>query len=72
MVDARHDLAKHFAEPEEVFVFRSAAELRELVERALRDPVWAERAAAAARKRAIKEHTYMHRMERLLGIVRRR
>ena len=70
VVDARHDLSKHFASPDEVLVFRSASELRELVERALRDPLWAERAAAAARQRAIKEHTYMHRMERLLGFVR--
>lgn len=71
VVDARHDLAKHFAEPEEILVFRSPAELRELVERALRDPVWSERAAAAGRARALKEHTYMHRLERLLGVVRR-
>lgn len=72
VVDGRHDLPRHFAEADEVFTFRSRAELRELVERALRDPVWAERAAAAARARAIREHTYMHRMERLLGVVRRR
>ena len=72
VVDSRHDLTKHFADPDEVLVFRSPGELRNLVERALRDPVWAERAAAAARARAMKEHTYMHRMERLLGVVRRR
>lgn len=71
VVDVRRDLPKHFDALNEVLVFQSASELRDLVRDALDDSVRAERAAAAARVRALKEHTYMHRMERLLGVVRR-
>jgi spore maturation protein CgeB len=70
VVDFRGDLAGHFTDREEVLVYRSMEEMRALVEAALQDPVAAEAVAKAGRDRLLREHTYMHRLKRLLEVVR--
>ena len=63
LVDAKADIARSFVPDEEVVLFRSSAELRD---RAL--DLLAERAeiAARARARALREHTWRHRLEILI------
>lgn len=70
VVDFRGDLARHFEDRREVLVYRSVEELRAMVEAALQDPAAAGVAAQAARERMLREHTYMHRLRDLLGVVR--
>lgn len=70
VVDARGDLPRHFTEGTEMLVFRSPEELRELVKRALDDNGRRERVASAARERALRDHTYMHRIGELLRAVK--
>ncbi len=70
VVDFRGDLAQHFTDREELLVYRSVEEMRALVEAALQDPTAAEAVAKAGRERLLGEHTYMHRLKRLLEVVR--
>jgi len=69
VVDDRADLHGAFTEGEEVRVFRSAHELREHVQALLHDLPGAEAMGEAARRRAIAEHTYMHRLRQLVRAV---
>ncbi|HUF35755.1 MAG TPA: glycosyltransferase [Gemmatimonadales bacterium] len=69
VVEDRPDLHAHFREGSEVLVARTTAELKTMVREALQDRPWAEQVAAGARQRALREHTYMHRMRALLGAV---
>ena len=69
VVEDRPDLHLHFREGSEVLVARTTAELKSLVREALQDRVWAEEVASRARQRALAEHTYMHRMRAMLGVV---
>lgn len=71
VVDARGDLNRHFRDREEVLVYKDPAELRTLVKMALENHTAAGQVAEAARRRALGEHTYMHRMRDMLGIVSR-
>ena len=66
VVDLRMDLPRHFDDNAELLVFHSAEELKGLVKRALQDNAYRERFAAAGRQRALREHTYMHRIRELL------
>lgn len=66
VVDDRADLPSLFVEGEEVEVFRDPAELKPLVRELLHDSDRAARLAAAARARALAEHAYVHRVQRLL------
>ncbi len=62
----RGDLPQLFEPFREVLVYEDAAGLRKLVSDALQAPAAAEQLAAAARQRALTEHTHMHRMRALL------
>jgi spore maturation protein CgeB len=66
----RGDLARHFTPFAEVLVYEDAAGLRTLVKDALHAPAAAEQLAAGARRRALTEHTHMHRMRTVLDIAR--
>jgi spore maturation protein CgeB len=66
VVDERADLPPLFVEGEEVAVFDGPEALRGLVRDLLQDPPGAERLAQAARRRALAEHTYVHRLHLLL------
>ncbi len=66
----RGDLPRHFAPFAEVLVYQDAAGLRTLVKDAIHAPAAAEQLAAAARRRALAEHTHMHRMRVVLDMAR--
>jgi hypothetical protein len=63
------DLALHFIPDREVMVGRDERELKELVRGSLHDGTAAEAVAAAGRRRALTEHTLMHRLAVLLQVV---
>jgi len=67
VVDYRLDLDRWFRPDDEVLVFDTPADLKRTVENALQDLAAAERIAGAGRERLLAEHTYMHRMERILA-----
>lgn len=66
--DAKADIARNFEEGSEIAVFRSSAELRTRALELLAAP--AERIAMAerARNRALREHTWRHRLDELLTV----
>jgi spore maturation protein CgeB len=69
VADECADLTLHFTPGREVLVGRDEHELKELVRAALHDQPTAEAIAAAGRRRALSEHTLMHRMAVLLQVV---
>ena len=69
VTDESADLTLHFTPGREVLVGRDERELKELVRAALHDVPAAEAVAAAGRRRALAEHTLMHRMAVLLQVV---
>lgn len=69
VVDDRADLHGAFTEGEELRVFRTAGELREQVGGLLQDLPAAEAMGEAARRHAMREHTYMHRLRHLVRAV---
>lgn len=69
VVDDRADLHDCFTAGEEIRVFRSAQELRGHVEELLHDLPAAEAMGDSARRRAMREHTYMHRLRHLVRTV---
>lgn len=71
VVDHRGDLDQHFTDRKEILAYRSVEEMRALVEAALQDPSAADTVARAGRERLLREHTYMHRLKRLLDTVRK-
>lgn len=58
----RADVDVHFEPGREVLVFTDGDELAEHAERVIREPVWARSIAEAGRRRALAEHTLVHRM----------
>ena len=71
LCDAKADLSHHFREGEEIVLFRTLEELGAAARRLLEAPE--ERAAIAgrARTRALREHTWRHRLEELLTVALR-
>lgn len=69
VVDARADLARHFEDGSEVLVYTTAEQLKGQVKRAVQEDKYRERLAANSRQRALRQHTYMHRMTELLQAV---
>jgi spore maturation protein CgeB len=69
VVDARPDLPRHFEDGSEVLVYSSPEQLKGQVKRAIQEDKYRERLSAAARQRALQQHTYMHRMHELLRAV---
>jgi len=70
VVDNRADLPLAFDTGRELLTFGTGSELRQLVQGLIQDPTTAERVAQAGRRRALAEHTYMHRLGAILGAVR--
>jgi hypothetical protein len=66
VAEACADLPLHFEPGTEVLVFHDERELKPLVRETLHDPAAADQRANAARRRALGEHTLMHRMVALL------
>jgi spore maturation protein CgeB len=69
VVDARPDLPQHFEEGTEVLIYNTPEELKGQVKRAVQEDKYRERLAGNARQRALRHHTYMHRMADLIGVV---
>jgi spore maturation protein CgeB len=69
VVDGRPDLAQHFEEGSEVLLYNTADELKGQVKRAVQEDKYRERLAGNARQRALRNHTYMHRMAEMLKAV---
>lgn len=69
VVDQRADLARHFEEGSEVLTYTTAEELKGQVKRAIQEDKYRDRLSANARQRALRNHTYMHRMTELLKTV---
>lgn len=69
VVDNRTDLAQHFEDGSEVLLYTSAEELKGQVKRAVQEDKYRERLAGNARQRALRNHTYMHRMAEMLKAV---
>jgi hypothetical protein len=57
-------------EPErEVMVYTGIEDLRETLMRARQDTAWVNAIAAAGHRRVLQEHTYRHRMEKVLEVI---
>ena len=66
LCDAKADLARNFALGTEVVAFGDIRELRARAEELMADPAGCAAIAARARARALREHTWRHRLEALL------
>ncbi len=62
-------LSDYFKIGAEIFTFRNKAECLRQVRRLLNDPVLCENARKKARDRAIREHTWEHRLQVLLEVI---
>jgi spore maturation protein CgeB len=69
--DAKADIARHFTPGQEIVLYRSIAELRARARELLADEPGRRSLAAAARERALREHTWRHRLEELLTVTLR-
>ena len=69
--DAKADIARHFAPDREILLYHNVAELKERARALLADEPWRRGLAAAARERALREHTWRHRLEELLTVTLR-
>jgi spore maturation protein CgeB len=69
--DAKADIARHFTPEREIVLYRSVEELRERARALLGDEPARRSLAAAARERALREHTWRHRLEELLTVTLR-
>jgi len=68
-VDESADLRRHFTPETEVLFYRGERELKELVRLMLESPKDTAAVAEVARRRALSEHTLMHRLTALLHDV---
>lgn len=66
LVEERPGLAEYFEPGREIATYREPAEIGEALARLLAVPATASRMAERARDRALAEHRYQHRIERLL------
>ena len=66
LCDAKADLVRNFEVGNEVVSFRDVRELRARVEELLADPARRASLSGRARARALREHTWRHRLEALL------
>jgi len=70
LTDRREQLAQLFEPGREVIVYDTPQDIAELVERYLRDDQARERISLAARARILAGHTYEHRLDGLLSVMR--
>ena len=71
LCDAKGDIPRHFTPDKEIVLYRSVAELRERATSLLQDEQRRRALAQAARERALREHTWAHRLEELLTVTLR-
>jgi len=71
LADAKQDIARHFTPGREIVLYHSVPELRDRARELLADRELQRSLAGAARERALREHTWAHRMEELLSVALR-
>ena len=71
LTDWKQDLHELFEPGREVVAYRSPEECRELITYYLAHDQERQAIAAAGQARTLREHTYLHRMQELLGLLRR-
>ena len=69
--DAKGDVARHFMPDREIVLYKCVGELKDLARTLLADDALRCRLATAARERALREHTWRHRLEELLTVTLR-
>jgi spore maturation protein CgeB len=69
IIEDRPAIEECFAPNHEVLVFRSIDELMEHIERGARYPTEMRGIRGAGARRAVAQHTYRHRMERILDLI---
>ena len=69
--DAKADIARHFMPDREIVLYKTVAELRERARALFADEHLRRSLAVAARERAVREHTWSHRLEELLTVTLR-
>ncbi len=69
--DAKADIERHFTPGREIVLYRSVEELKERARELLSDEPLRRSLADAARERALREHTWRHRIEELLTVTLR-
>ncbi|MFN0063063.1 MAG: glycosyltransferase [Myxococcaceae bacterium] len=67
LLEHRDIVSECFEPGRELLTFRTYEELLESIQRAMRHPEEMKTIRAAAAKRALAQHTYAHRLERILG-----
>ena len=72
LTDNQEDVAEHFELSQEAVVYRSPEELVELAGYYLKHERERGKIVARARARIDREHRYIHRVERLLSVMRAR
>jgi hypothetical protein len=63
------DLAQHFVVGDEIACYRNRDEMLELIRWYLRHPDEADAMAMRARERSLREHRWLHRYKKMLGIL---
>lgn len=66
LIEDKPTLRECFVPDEEVLVYRTVDDILSHLERARKDPAWAERIRRAGHQRAHSEHTYEQRLARIL------
>ena len=69
--DAKADIARHFMPGREIVLYSTVSELRDQARALLADEGRRRSLAAAARERALREHTWAHRLEEMLTVTLR-
>ena len=69
LVDYRSMINRHFENGEEIVCYRSLEELRDNIQYYLKHSNERKKISQQSRKRILKEHTYKHRMEKLLSFA---
>lgn len=70
LVDDRSYLKELFTLGEEIVCFHSESELFQLIRDCLANPEMRKRVSEKARQRVLNEHTYVHRMQELVTVIR--
>lgn len=69
LIEYKDDLPNHFIEDEEMVAFRNDQELIKKIDYFIQCEEERQRIANNARKRVLKEHTFRHRLDKMLNII---
>ncbi|UOE53082.1 glycosyltransferase [Bacillus sp. CMF12] len=71
LIEFREDLTKHFIENEEMVAFRNIDDLIQKIHYYIKADTERKAIANKARNRVLKDHTFQHRIEQMLSIIRK-